>query len=226
METLIYKNYRIPYQIIHKKVKNITLRFDEQGHFIVVCNAFVPKDKIEEVLGEKIEWILINQAKAQKRANQMDRTAHQIFILGEAIQVHKIAHHYNDVKLEGTELYVYYVDELFIEKLMEKFLNAYVKKVVEPYIIHYSRVFHEDYGIQPPQIKFRDLKGKWGSCQPTKGIITLSQKLVHTPKRFIEYVVLHEFAHFIQPNHSKSFYYVVEKYMSDYKTVSKSCVLE
>ena len=34
---------------------------------------------------------------------------------------------------------------------------------------------------------------------------------------FIEYVILHEFVHFIQPNHSKAFYAIIENYMPDYK---------
>ena len=37
------------------------------------------------------------------------------------------------------------------------------------------------------------------------------------PAECIEYVVLHEFAHFVHPNHSKDFYALVEKLMPDWK---------
>ena len=56
------------------------------------------------------------------------------------------------------------------------------------------------------------------SCTPAKNSITLNRKLIHYPFEFIEYVVLHEFVHFIQPNHSKAFYNIIENYMPDYKT--------
>ena len=73
------------------------------------------------------------------------------------------------------------------------------------------------YGIFYPEIRIKYLKSMWGSCRPTQGIITLSSRLIYTPRKCIEYVVLHEFAHFIYPNHSKEFYSVVGSLMPDYK---------
>ena len=45
----------------------------------------------------------------------------------------------------------------------------------------------------------------------------LYKRLIHYPVEFIEYVILHEFAHFVHPNHSRAFYALIEKYMPDYK---------
>ena len=61
------------------------------------------------------------------------------------------------------------------------------------------------------------MTSRWGSCQTVKGIITLNSKLIEKPLRCIEYVVLHEFAHFIHPNHSKEFYDFVASLMPDWK---------
>ena len=57
---------------------------------------------------------------------------------------------------------------------------------------------------------------------PSKNQITLNLQLIHYDEKFIEYVVLHEYAHLIQPNHSKAFYHVIEKYMPDYKKISNN----
>ena len=74
-----------------------------------------------------------------------------------------------------------------------------------------------DYEIERPEIYIRNMKSRWGSCTPARNTITLNKKLIHYPLEFIEYVVLHEFVHFIQPNHSKAFYNIIENYMPDYK---------
>jgi hypothetical protein len=42
-------------------------------------------------------------------------------------------------------------------------------------------------------------------------------KLAALPKRDIEYVVIHELAHTIEPRHNKKFWYVVEKYCVNYR---------
>ena len=61
------------------------------------------------------------------------------------------------------------------------------------------------------------MKSRWGVCFPNKHSITLSTRLIHYPVECFEYVLLHEYAHFLVPNHSKEFYEVIEKYMPDYK---------
>lgn len=75
----------------------------------------------------------------------------------------------------------------------------------------------EPYGIAFPQVKIRYMTSRWGSCQPARGVITLNSRLIDAPRRCAEYVVLHEFAHFIHPNHSKQFYALVESMMPDWR---------
>ena len=74
------------------------------------------------------------------------------------------------------------------------------------------------YGVKYPMVKIRTMKSKWGSCQPQQGKITLNGSMIASPKEAIEYVVLHELAHFVHPNHSKKFYEFVETLMPDWKT--------
>lgn len=72
-------------------------------------------------------------------------------------------------------------------------------------------------GVKYPQIKFRKMVSRWGSCQPTKGILTFNTNLMYAPKECIEYVVAHEFTHFLQANHSDKFYKELEKICPDRK---------
>lgn len=70
---------------------------------------------------------------------------------------------------------------------------------------------------QPPLLKVRDMKSRWGVCCPAKRRITLALRLAEKPRRAVEYVVLHEYAHFLQLNHSPAFWDVVERFMPDYR---------
>jgi predicted metal-dependent hydrolase len=75
----------------------------------------------------------------------------------------------------------------------------------------------EDYLPHFPEIKYRHMKSRWGSCNYKKYILTFNYHLVHAPIDCIEYVVYHEFTHFIHPDHSKAFYAEVSRYVPDYK---------
>ena len=55
-------------------------------------------------------------------------------------------------------------------------------------------------------------KSRWGSCTPAKGTIRLSDRLKAAPPFVITYVLFHEMAHLIEPNHSKAFWRLVERY--------------
>lgn len=75
----------------------------------------------------------------------------------------------------------------------------------------------QSFGVAYPQIKIRTMKARWGSCHYKKGLIILNTRLIEAPRESIEFVVLHEFAHFIHPNHSRQFYALVESLMPDWK---------
>lgn len=77
--------------------------------------------------------------------------------------------------------------------------------------------YYEKLGIDYPQIKFRKMTSRWGSCHPTKGILTFNTNLIYAPIECVEYVVLHEFTHFLQANHSRAFYEELARVCPDYK---------
>ena len=70
---------------------------------------------------------------------------------------------------------------------------------------------------QPPILKVRDMKSQWGVCCPAKRRITLALRLAEKPRAAVEYVLLHEYVHFIHLNHGPDFWAVVEHFMPDYK---------
>ena len=68
-----------------------------------------------------------------------------------------------------------------------------------------------------PYLSFRKMKTRWGSAHIKKNAVTLNSMLVMAPVACIDYVVVHEFAHFIHANHSKAFYGKVEEHIPDWK---------
>lgn len=55
------------------------------------------------------------------------------------------------------------------------------------------------------------MKTKWGSCNHQAGNIRLNTELVKKPKDLLEYVIVHEMAHLIEPTHSDRFLAILQK---------------
>jgi len=116
----------------------------------------------------------------------------------------------------------------FILRALEKYKNAQASEQKEYFddseireiITTFCRkayLYYEAFGIKYPQIKFRKMVSRWGSCHTQKGILTFNTALKYAPYECIEYVVLHEFTHFLVPNHSQKFYRELEKVCPDWK---------
>ena len=53
---------------------------------------------------------------------------------------------------------------------------------------------------------------RWGSCTPSTGVIRLSHRLQTLPVWVVDYVLLHELAHLVEPTHSADFWSLVARY--------------
>jgi len=53
---------------------------------------------------------------------------------------------------------------------------------------------------------------RWGSCTPSTGVIRLSHRLQPMPSWVVDYVLLHELAHLVEPTHSQRFWRLVGQY--------------
>ncbi len=66
-------------------------------------------------------------------------------------------------------------------------------------------------GGQKPTIRVRDMTSRWGVCYMKRRQITFALQLYNMPPAAQIYVVVHEYCHFLQPNHSPAFWAEVEK---------------
>ena len=75
------------------------------------------------------------------------------------------------------------------------------------------------YTVPTPTVRLRYMMSRWGSCMPLKQIITMNTRLLLGPTDFAHYVMVHEFAHFIEANHSSRFYKVMSDVLPNWEQV-------
>ncbi|WP_373190483.1 M48 family metallopeptidase [Halomonas sp.] len=67
-------------------------------------------------------------------------------------------------------------------------------------------------GVRVSAYHLQRMKTKWGSCNPSKGNIRLNTELVKKPKDLLEYIIVHEMAHLIEPTHNERFITLLDRH--------------
>lgn len=72
-------------------------------------------------------------------------------------------------------------------------------------------------GVQAKKLAYRNMKSRWGSCQPATGRICINVRLALYPPECLEYVVVHELAHLIERGHGPRFKAILDAVMPDWR---------
>jgi len=214
----------IEYLLKRKQVKNLNLRIHADSSIVVSANEQITADKVDAFVKEKGAYIL-SSIQRFKRIEEYELppkryvSGETFDILGRGIRLKMQQGAKDRVFSDGIYLYLTVADQddyLKKEKLVQRYLEKECRQVFSEIIQQLYPMFQK-YGVNMPVLKVRNMKTRWGSCSPSRGIITLNKKLLEAPRNCIEYVILHEFCHFIHPNHSKQFYSFVTMLMPDWK---------
>jgi len=68
-------------------------------------------------------------------------------------------------------------------------------------------------GVEPKEIRLRQLKNKWASCS-SNGRLTFNSEILRQPARFRAEAIVHELLHLKVPNHGKLFKELVKVFLA------------
>lgn len=204
----------ITYTLFYKQVKNINLRINNNGEILVSANPFVSRETIDSFIIEKQEWIKKKQCTIRHKPALIEEN--HIQLLGKSLRIRRICSKHPLVYYSDDTFYIQYEKKEQCEKLIQEYLDQLCHDIFYDIALLTCKRLKAHH-VSMPMIKLRYMKSQWGNCKPAQNVITLNKRLIHYPVEFIEYVILHEFIHFIHPNHSKEFYALIQHYMPDYK---------
>ena len=228
IKEIVLNGKRIEYELQRKDVKNINLRIKSDRTIFVSANTRISERIIEEFIESKSVYILKALAHYEELAKYAPKPKQ--FVDGETF---RILGHDRRLKVVEAKKSKVECDESYItltvknaddyemkKKLMDKWLVSICKDTIQSLCDAIYPKFQK-YGVEYPVIRYRNMVSRWGSCQPKRCVLTFNFALVEAPISCIEYVVVHEFTHFLQPNHSKKFYQQLAMFMPDWEERKK-----
>ena len=72
-------------------------------------------------------------------------------------------------------------------------------------------------GVGLDRFYIQRMKTKWGSCNPTAASIRLNTELAKKPRECLEYIVVHELIHLLEPTHNPRFLALMDRFMPNWK---------
>ncbi|MCI7804479.1 MAG: M48 family metallopeptidase [Oscillospiraceae bacterium] len=213
----------IEFTFERKKIKNINLRIKNDGSVYVSAPLRVPFKTVERFVISKSEYIrnavrYFSQREV-KKTEMKYVSGESVTMLGKKLHIKVENDSREYVSCDGINVNIH-VRQPDNYNRKRNLLNAWLDKqclTVFEDVMHEVHKKFAPYNIAFPQLKIRRMTSRWGSFQPFKGVITLNRRLIEAPKNCIEYVVFHEFCHFIHPDHSKKFYALLQIMLPDWK---------
>jgi len=194
-------------KIIRKNIKHTYIRIKD-GNIIVTTNYLTPKIYINNLIKnniKSIEKMLEQDLKKQEKEKNF-------YLFGKKYNI-IYANNIDNIMIKKDALIIKNQEQLdeYIDELIKiKFLNQ---------LEFWFNKFEEN--IPVPNLKIRKMKTRWGVCNTKNNNVTLNYYLYKYSPECLDYVIVHELSHFIEGNHSKNFWKIVEKYYPNYKEIRK-----
>ena len=218
----------IDYILERKPVKNINLRIRPDKSVYVSAPKDVTAKMVDAFVVEKSAYIFraIKKFKDKERFDASENSfvdGETVLLFGRNLRL-KVRYATRN-KVESDESYItLYVKDTKDTETKKRILETWIKKKCRDEITGICKKVYpkvKKYGVAFPDIQLREMVSRWGSCSPKKGFVTFNTALVSKPVSCIEYVVTHEFTHFLYPNHSKKFYQQLAAFMPDWEERKK-----
>lgn len=196
--------------------KTLELIIDRDGELVIAAPEGLDDAVMADFVREKRFWLYTKIAEKEARQHVVPKKE---FVNGEGFPY--LGRSYRLKLVDEQERALKLVNGHFC--LRRKLANRGRDFFVSWYTAHgkiwlTKRVaeWSKHMGIKVKAVNVQDLGFRWGSCSASK-VVNFHWATILLPAHIVDYVIVHELAHLIEPNHSPEFWAVVESAMFDFE---------
>ena len=213
----------ISVDVILKDIKNVHLSvYPPTGRVRISAPSHMSMDTIRVFAISKLDWIKKHQKALEKQAREtprdfVDRESH--FVWGKRYLLELAERdRASSITLKGNKLTLGLRPGTDTEKrhaILEAWYRAQLKAAIPELVAQWEPRMN----VSVDRFHVRRMKTKWGSCNPEKRSIRLNTELARKPRECLEYLVVHEMAHLIEPTHNTRFVTLMTCFMPHWRTL-------
>jgi predicted metal-dependent hydrolase len=190
--------------------KTLTITVERDRSVVVKAPTGTSLEKIQQVIASRKQWLYEKTHHSQKYLPPLHPPGKELvngeslLYLGQNYQLelvdsieeialvnHRFLVPSNQTNRKGTVFRDWYIQQ--------------AKAIVLPRVPYHA----DRLGVSFDRAKIGDSKYQWGSCT-TKNNVLFNWRLIKAPMFVIDYAIVHELTHFLEPNHTPRFWGIIK----------------
>lgn len=208
----------VKFKVLRSRRRTISISVN-RNEITVKAPHHASDDVIRGFVRENSEWIekrLSEALEASRRIGDQELFTKNLPYLGQIYPIY-----FSDtfsrerILFEGNRFtaHVRSRSQKNLERLHAAWLRRRARQIFADRVAAFSHVI----GASPSRITIRNQRTRWGSATASTGTLSFNYNILKAPADIVDYIVVHELSHLVEPNHSRSFWKIVESVIPDYK---------
>ncbi len=210
----------ISYDLVRSKRKTSSIYIERDGSITIRVPESFTQENVERIIDQKRYWIY--KSLAEWRELNTTKVQRQ-FVSGEGFLY--LGRSYRLELVKGQRQPLILKNGNFMmrsdqtgspagdpDEMFKEFFRDRGKIKIPERVSCYA----DKMGVQPRGVHVMELKNRWASCS-AGGRLNFHWKCMMAPLTILDYIIVHEMAHLIHPNHTEAFWNEVDKVVPDYR---------
>jgi len=207
--------------VVLKNIKNIHLSvYPPTGRVRISAPQRMNLDTIRVFAISKLGWIKQQQTKLRRQEREspreyLDREGH--YVWGRRYLLNTIeCDEAPSVELKHSRMFLRVRPGTQDDKkqaVVEQWYRDQLKIAVPPLIAKWEPLLR----VKVERFFVQHMKTKWGSCNPSARRIRLNTDLAKKPRECLEYIVVHEMVHLLEPTHNPRFVALMDGFIPQWR---------
>lgn len=208
--------------VVRKDIKNVHLSVHPpNGRVTIAAPSRMDLDTLRVFAISKLGWIRQQQKKIRDQEREaprefLERESH--YVWGKRYLLHvSEADTPPCIQLRHKRILLQVRPGTTKEKcqaLVEEWYRQQIRKAASPHVERWQKRL----GVQVQRIFVQRMKTRWGSCNPSTHSIRLNTDLAKKPPECLEYIVVHELMHLLEPTHNARFQSLMDQHLPQWRS--------
>lgn len=202
--------------LTRKDVKHVHLSVHPpHGRVTLVAPRKTRPDVARAYAVSKLSWIRIQQSKLREQAREtprqfIERESH--YLWGRRFLLTVVEREAKPGVTQDHRRITLFVRPGSDRAKREAVMNLWHRSLLHEAVPSLIRKWERKLNVAVEAYFLQRMKTKWGGCNHRARHIRLNTELVKKPKDLLEYVIVHEMAHLLEPTHSERFFALLERH--------------